>query len=95
MWIFLQQEMRTVHTQRWCSTKLTLGTQFRLIKAHQLSLAKHQEEEQKTEEMVAADVIEPSNSPWAAPAVLEKKMTKAGAPLWITKRGLISPSPYQ
>ena len=40
---------------------------------HRLSLAKRQVAEDKIREMLAAGVIEPSDSPWAAPVVLVRK----------------------
>lgn len=43
------------------------------LRPHRLPLAKRQVAEEKIREMAAAGVIEPSDSPWAAPAVLVKK----------------------
>ena len=43
------------------------------LRPHRLALAKRQAAEDKVREMAAAGVIEPSSSPWAAPAVLVKK----------------------
>ncbi|KAL7839003.1 hypothetical protein SRHO_G00256610 [Serrasalmus rhombeus] len=43
------------------------------LHAHRLPIAKQQAAEQKLKEMAESGVIEPSNSPWAAPVVLVKK----------------------
>ncbi|KAJ8385356.1 hypothetical protein AAFF_G00189770 [Aldrovandia affinis] len=43
------------------------------LRPYQLTLAKPQAAEEQIRNMVAARVIEPSDSPWAAPAVLVKK----------------------
>ena len=43
------------------------------LRPHRLALAKRQAAEDKVREMAAGGVIEPSSSPWAAPAVLVKK----------------------
>ncbi|KAL7827668.1 hypothetical protein SRHO_G00333860 [Serrasalmus rhombeus] len=43
------------------------------LRAHRLPIAKQQAAEQKLKEMAESGVIEPSNSPWAAPVVLVKK----------------------
>ncbi|KAM6968624.1 retrovirus-related Pol polyprotein from transposon 412 [Tautogolabrus adspersus] len=43
------------------------------LRPHRLALSKRQVAEDMIREMAAAGVIEPSNSPWAAPAVLVKK----------------------
>lgn len=43
------------------------------LRPHRLALGKRQVAEDKVREMAAAGVIEPSDSPWAAPAVLVRK----------------------
>ncbi|KAJ8352199.1 hypothetical protein SKAU_G00236750 [Synaphobranchus kaupii] len=43
------------------------------LRPHRMSPAKRLVAEEKVKEMAAAGVIEPSNSPWAAPAVLVQK----------------------
>ena len=43
------------------------------LRPHRLALAKRQAAEDKVREMAAGGVIEPSSSPWAAPAVLVRK----------------------
>ncbi|KAL7841611.1 hypothetical protein SRHO_G00253020 [Serrasalmus rhombeus] len=43
------------------------------LRAHRLPIAKQQAAERKLKEMAESGVIEPSNSPWAAPVVLVKK----------------------
>ena len=43
------------------------------LRPHRLALAIHQAAEDKVREMAASGLIEPSSSPWAAPAVLVKK----------------------
>uniref|UniRef100_A0A669CP14 ribonuclease H n=1 Tax=Oreochromis niloticus TaxID=8128 RepID=A0A669CP14_ORENI len=48
------------------------------LRPHRLPLSKRQVAEEKIREMAAAGVIEPSNSPWAAPVVLVGK--KDGSP---------------
>uniref|UniRef100_A0AAZ1X8S4 Gypsy retrotransposon integrase-like protein 1 n=1 Tax=Oreochromis aureus TaxID=47969 RepID=A0AAZ1X8S4_OREAU len=48
------------------------------LRPHRLPLSKRQVAEEKIREMAAAGVIEPSNSPWAAPVVLVGK--KNGSP---------------
>ena len=43
------------------------------LRPHRLPFAKRAVAEQKVKDMAEAGVIEPSNSPWAAPAVLVTK----------------------
>uniref|UniRef100_A0A8C9VS90 Gypsy retrotransposon integrase-like protein 1 n=1 Tax=Scleropages formosus TaxID=113540 RepID=A0A8C9VS90_SCLFO len=43
------------------------------LRPHRLALAKRQIAEEKVREMAAAGIIEPSSSPWSAPAVLVQK----------------------
>ena len=54
------------------------------LRPRRLPFAKRAVAEQKVKEMAEAGVIEPSNSPWAAPAVLVTKKTLHGGSAWTT-----------
>ncbi|XP_041950190.1 uncharacterized protein LOC121711003 [Alosa sapidissima] len=51
------------------------------LQPHRLPFAKRQAAEEKIKEMAVAGVIEPSSSPWAAPAVLVRRTARGGSVL--------------
>ncbi len=54
------------------------------LRPHRLPLAKRQAAEEMIRDMAANSIIEPSDSPWAAPMVMVRKKMGGGggAPAW-------------